>query len=89
MAAQPLKKSLHDLIDKINDEDLLKAYLCVIRSSVEDQVDQVNEDIVGYTTKGEALTKQKLNEKVKAASKRVKGGDFISHRDVVKDAKSW
>jgi len=87
MSAQPLKKSLHQLIDKINDEDLLKAYLRVIRSSVEDQ--QVKEDTIGYTTKGEILTKQKLKEKVKAASKKVKNGDFISHEDVVKESKKW
>ena len=86
MAAQALKKSLLQLIDKIDDEALLKAYLKVIRSSVEEQV---NEDAVGYTTKGEALTKQTLKAKVKTASRRVKGGDFISHNDVVKDSKSW
>ena len=86
MAAQPLRKSLHQLIDKINDEELLKAYLQVIRSSVEEQV---NEDAVGYTPKGEILTKQRLKEKVRAASKKVKGGDFLSHRDVVKESRTW
>ena len=86
MATQPLRNSLHQLIDKINDEDLLKAYLRVIRSSVEEQV---NEDTAGYTAKGEILTKQALKEKVKTASKRVKSGDFISHSDVVKESKTW
>lgn len=86
MAAQPLKKSLHDLIDKINDEDLLKAYLRVIRSSVEEQV---NEDTVGYTTKGEAMNKRQLRERVKSASKKAKEGDVIPHRDVVKESKAW
>ncbi len=85
MAAQTLKKLLHQLIDKINDEDLLKAYLRVIKSSV----DEVNEDAIGYTTKGKILTKQGLKEKVKSASKRVKQGDYISHNDVVKESKTW
>lgn len=41
--------------------------------------------IVGYTAKGKPMTKIELKNRVKAASKRVKSGDFISHEEILND----
>ena len=44
---------------------------------------------VGYTAKGKIITKIELKNRVKAASKRVKSGDFISHEEIEKEVDNW
>lgn len=45
--------------------------------------------IVGYTAKGKPITNIELKERVKAASKRVKSGNFIPHEELEKEVKNW
>ena len=45
--------------------------------------------IVGYTAKGKPLTKFELKNRAKAASIRVKSGDFISHEEIEKEVENW
>ncbi len=84
MSVQTIKQSIHEMIDKINNEDLLQAYLKIIEVGFEKE-----EGIVGYTTKGTPLTKEELVKKAKGASARVKSGDYISQEDLENQSESW
>ncbi len=44
---------------------------------------------VGFTVNGEPLIKAEIKERVKAASKRVKSGDFIAHEELEKEEQKW
>lgn len=48
-----------------------------------------NKLVVGYSTKGKPITNIEVRERVKAASKRVKSGDFIPHEELEKEVKNW
>jgi len=85
MAITSVKESLHDLIDRIEDEELLNAYLKIIEKGLPVSSDP----IVGYTTKGEAITKSKLVQRVRAASERVKSGQYTSQEDLEKESENW
>jgi len=41
--------------------------------------------IVGYNPNGSPITRQELRNRVKAASKRVKSGDFLTQEEVEKE----
>ena len=45
--------------------------------------------VVGYTAQGKPITKVELKALVKAASKRVKSGDYISHEELEKEVENW
>ena len=85
MAITSVKESLHDLIDRIEDEELLNAYLKIIEKGLPVSSDP----IVGYTTKGEAITKSKLVQRARAASERVKSGQYISQEDLEQESENW
>ena len=42
---------------------------------------------IGYTVDGNPITKEDLKSRVKAASKKVKSGDYISQEEVDKEVK--
>ncbi|WP_211324115.1 hypothetical protein [Echinicola strongylocentroti] len=85
MAITNVKESIHDLIDRIEDEELLNAYLKIIERGLHSSGDP----IVGYTTKGEVLTKSKLVDRVRAASERVKSGQYTTQEDLEKESENW
>lgn len=45
--------------------------------------------IVGYNVDGTPITQQGLKSRVKAASKRVKSGDYIAQEEVEKEVENW
>lgn len=45
--------------------------------------------IVGYNVDGTPITQKGLKSRVKAASKRVKSGDYISQEEVEKEVENW
>ena len=45
--------------------------------------------IVGYETDGRPLTQDGVKDRVKAASKRVKSGDFITQEAIEKEMEKW
>lgn len=85
MAIASVKKSLHILIDQIEDEELLNAYLKI----VENGLPLHNDPIVGYTPKGNPIGKSELIQQVKAASDRVKSGQYVSQEDLENTSESW
>lgn len=85
MSTVKLKESLHKLIDRIDDEELLNAYLKIIEKGLSSSIDP----IAGYTTKGEPITKSTLVKRVKSASARVKSGTFTGQEDLEKESENW
>jgi predicted AAA+ superfamily ATPase len=85
MTAIQIKESLHDLINKIEDEELLNAYLKIIESGVKIE----ESEVVGYTPTGESITKAEMVETVRMASERVKSGKYISQEDLEKASDNW
>jgi hypothetical protein len=45
--------------------------------------------VVGYNVDGSPITKEHLLKRAKAASKRVKSGDFISQEELEKEIDNW
>lgn len=85
MAIAKVKASLHDLIERIDDEELLNAYPKIIEKGLPGSSDP----IVGYTTKGETITKSKLVQRVRAASQRVKSGEYTTQEDLEQASENW
>jgi len=85
MAVANVRKSLHNLIDRIEDEELLNAY----HKIVENGLPVSSDPVVGYTSKGEPITKSKLIERVRAASSRVKSGQYTTQEDLEKESENW
>jgi len=87
MTKVELKTSIKNLVNKLDDEKLLKAYHTLLTTLIKEK--EKSSAIVGYTAKGEPLTKKTLAQKVKSASVRVKAGKYVSQAEVEKQAKKW
>ncbi len=74
MSVQTIKQTLHQLIDKINDEDLLQAYLKIIESSLE---------------KEGRVSVEQYNKEIEEAEGAIDRGEFINHEDAVRQIKGW
>lgn len=64
MSTIELKTDLHDLIDKINDNSILKAIHMLLKR-------QVHEDIAGYEANGKAITKKEFIKRIEKAEAEV------------------
>jgi 5'-3' exonuclease len=81
--ATGLKEKIKDAIDsRSNDVRFLTELYSMIEKYNE-------EEVVCFDTKGNALTKNQLEAKVKAASERVKNGNFLTSEEVKKNIDSW
>jgi hypothetical protein len=87
MTKVELKTSIKNLVNKLDDEKVLKAYHTLLTCLIEEK--EKPSPIIGYSTKGEPLTKKSIVKKVKAASARVKAGKYISQEDVEKQSQKW
>ena len=85
MTITDVKESLHDLIDRIEDQELLNAYLKIVEKGLPPSDDP----IVGYTPQGDVITKSKLVQRVRAASDRVKSGHYTTQEDLERESESW
>ncbi|VAW13319.1 hypothetical protein MNBD_BACTEROID01-1901 [hydrothermal vent metagenome] len=81
MGVQKLREELHNYINQA-DERFLKM---VYAMSKEYQ----GPGIVGYNVDGSPITKESLVKRAKAASQRVKSGDFITQEEVEKEVGDW
>ncbi len=81
MTAIVLRKEVQQYLDHADERFLRMVY--AMSKEYESNL------VVGYTAKGEALTKTKIKERVKAASIRVKSGDFIAHEELEKEVQEW
>ena len=81
MSTIELKKELHNYIDNA-DETFLK----MVHAMSKEYDKPV---IVGYNVDGTPITQQDLKSRVKAASKRVKSGDYFTREEVEKEVENW
>lgn len=81
MGVPELRKELHNFINNA-DERFLKMVYAMSRE-YEKSV------FVGYDVDGSPITQQDFIERVKAASKRVKSGDYITQEEVDKEVENW
>jgi hypothetical protein len=81
MTATVLHKEVRQYVDHADERFLRMVYAM--------SKEYENSLVVGYTAKGEPLTKDEIKERVKAASKRVKSGDFIAHEELEKEVQKW
>ena len=81
MTAIVLRKEVQQYVDHADERFLRMVYAM--------SKEYENNLIVGYTAKGVALTKAEIKERVKAASERVKSGDFIAHEELEKEVQKW
>jgi hypothetical protein len=81
MTATVLRKEVQQYISHADERFLKMVY--AMSKEYEDTI------VVGFTAKGNSLTKVDLKNRVKAASKRVKSGDFISHEEMKKEVENW
>jgi hypothetical protein len=81
MGVQKLRKELHNYIENA-DERFLKMVHAMSK--------EYNEPvIVGFNVDGSPISKENLVKRVKAASKRVKLGDYLTQDDVEKEVENW
>jgi len=86
MTKVELKTSIKSLVNKIDDEKVLKAYHTLLNTMIDEKPKMIS---IGNTAKGETLTAKSLIKNVKEASARVKAGKYISQEDVKKLAQKW
>ncbi|MEM6830496.1 MAG: hypothetical protein AAF551_08250 [Bacteroidota bacterium] len=63
----------------------------VSTESLIDKVSRLLDDemIVGYTAKGEPLTKEKYNLRLEEAEKQIASGNFVTQEDLEKEVENW
>ena len=79
MDTNKLREKLHKYIDHAD-----KTFLKMVHAMSKEYKQSEN---VGYTIDGEPITKEDLKTRVKAASKRVKSGDYITQEEVDNEVK--
>jgi len=81
MSAIVLRKEVQQYLDHADERFLRMVYAM--------SKEYENSLVVGYTAMGAPLTKTVIKERVKAASERVKSGDFIAHEELEKEVQKW
>ena len=85
MSAQALKVSIHQLVEKENDEAILKAIKDVVKSIVSLKKSMV----VGFEADGMPISDADLEKIVVASSESAKRGNLVSHADLLKQMENW
>jgi len=80
MGITELRKELHDYINHA-DEKFLKMIYAMSK--------EYKKAVPGYDVDGTTISQQQLKERVKAASQRVKSGDFLTQEEVEKEIENW
>jgi hypothetical protein len=81
MGAAELRKELHNYIDHA-DETFLKMVYAMSK-------EYKSSGVVGYNVDGSPISQEDLKKRVKAASKRVKAGNYITQEDLEKEVENW
>lgn len=85
MSAEALKLSITQLIEKENDEVILKAIKDVVKSIVSIKKNQM----VGFDADGKPMTAGDLENIVVASSENAKKGNVTSHEELLKQMENW
>ncbi len=81
MGTIELREELHKYIDKADE-----AFLKMVYAMSKEKKQSV---VAGYTPDGKPISQKDLRNRVLAASKRVKDGDFISQEEIEKEVENW
>lgn len=81
MEVQGLRSEIHDFINHA-DEKFLKMVYKIIKA-------HKNSIVVGYNADGSSITQEELKVRAKAASMRVKSGDYLTQEEVEKEIENW
>lgn len=79
-----INKLREELLKYIEQAD--KTFLKMVHAMSKEYEKSEN---IGYTVNGDPITKEDLKTRVKAASERVKSGDYISQEEVDKEVRNW
>ncbi len=81
MDTHKLRKELHTYLEHA-DETFLKMVHAMSK-------EYEKSENIGYTVDGNPIIKQDIKNRVKAASNRVKSGDYITQEKVEEEIKNW
>jgi hypothetical protein len=81
MGVQKLREELHDYINKADERFLKMVY------AMSKEYNKL--DVAGFHIDGSPITKEDLVKRAKAASQRVKSGDFVTQEEVEKEIENW
>lgn len=81
MGVQKLTEEIHEYINHA-DERFLKMVYAMSKEYAES-------DVAGYNVDGSAITKESMIKRAKAASFRVKSGEFVTQEEVDEEIKNW
>ncbi len=81
MAVQKLREKVHKYINHA-DETFLKMVHAMSKEYEE-------ATIIGYDVEGNPISKDALKARAKAASSRVKEGNFVSQEELDKEVENW
>jgi hypothetical protein len=81
MCVQKLREELHHYINHADERFLKMVYAMSKEYNVL--------SVIGYNVDGSPITKENLVKRAKAASLRVKSGDYIAHEEVEKEVDNW
>ena len=82
MGIPELRKSVHSFIDHADER-----FLRMVKSLANEY--SKNSNLIGFNPDGTPITKQEMRGRVKAASKRVKAGQFLTQEEVDKEVENW
>jgi len=81
MSTLELKEHLHQYIENADDTFLRMVYAL--------SKEYKKPNTVGFSVDGKPLSEDEVKYRVKAASKRVKGGDYITQQEIEKEIEKW
>jgi hypothetical protein len=82
MSTLELKADLHNLINEINDNTVLKAVHMLLKK-------QAQNDVVGYTANMKPLTKKAFIKRIEKAETQVKKGQYVTIEELEKESENW
>lgn len=82
MSALELKSEIHQLVDQVNDNGVLKAIQTLLQK-------QVDNDVVGFDAKGKALSLKAFVKRIEKAESDVKKGKYVTIDQLEKESEKW
>ncbi len=84
MDSTQIRSEIHQIIDQIDE-----SFLNVVHSMLETYMQQKNNPIIGYDSKGNALYAEEMKEVYAERISRIKNGEFTSVEDLRKESVEW
>lgn len=71
--------------------NVMQKIMNVSTEALLEKIDRLLEEemIVGYTAKGEPLTKKDYNLRLEKAEQQIASGDYLTQEDLEKEAENW